>query len=819
MVLSGQLNTALRRAEEILASTKKNELADREKICGYQKRIRALKMQCVRAAERVRAISKERAYAPTTAIIRRRAFSPQVRAFARIMVRSGCAQAKVGQLVRQAGRLFGIDVGRVPSRRTVGRNCLEGGVVNDIQMGFKMGQTEALTISADSTSHHRVNIESRLVAMRTPSYASPSTGPDRTLKVRTLGVFSTVDHSSNASVSGWQQRLRGIEDVFSRSPLAKHTTIHFSLRDFAKKLRGMNGDHATVEKCTAAAMEQWKRAEVMAELGETVCLEKDLAELGAIMREWTAKKIEDAGGITAWTALSPEEQAVRDVAMMQALVTSLGKEALEKLPAEDRQNLTLFIWCGCCMHKDQNSFKGGNIEMMAAWAKHNLVPPIMLANKANAAIVQRVLTPEKSNQPITDTELAALEALTFGGAKTTALAGAIFSNKDDKKGQGDMHVDYFALITGTSRRFPQTNNTRFGSHGEAAEVLLEHLDAYIAFLHLIRDKKKQPGWTNIESNVYKALHDVPTLTELAIMVLYTNAITHPYMRAVRGQGTNATNALDLGPLHRRVCEHIQRIIEDPDLLLGPSASFCEGSLDGLEWENKASMDAVFRLQPRLPNIKILLVGFLKGALPTWVRFSAEFAPDGLIDTASATEKELAWMPSTNDANEGALGSYRVYLRNRPRTTQERYNALTTFHQNEGQAFMDATFADVDHTFVMREARARDTSGLEAARRKELVEHNKMVAEETERKREEKRQIRRTLLERLGKVELSNVKTKPKKLAALQDALTRLLAKGDPEILKVAALEARLKALDAEVEAEGVLVQDWEEQADAEDDDV
>ncbi|KAJ7877232.1 hypothetical protein B0H14DRAFT_3784454 [Mycena olivaceomarginata] len=47
---------------------------------------------------------------------------------------------------------------------------------------------------------------------------------------------------------------------------------------------------------------------------------------------------------------------------------------------------------------------------------------------------------------------------------------------------------------------------------------------------------------------------------------------------------------------------------------------------------------------------------------TWIRFSSEFAPGGLIDQSSATEKQLAWMPSTNDANEGALGAYRVAIR-------------------------------------------------------------------------------------------------------------------------------------------------------------
>ena len=35
----------------------------------------------------------------------------------------------------------------------------------------------------------------------------------------------------------------------------------------------------------------------------------------------------------------------------------------------------------------------------------------------------------------------------------------------------------------------------------------------------------------------------------------------------------------------------------------------------------------------------------------------EFAPGGLIYEATAEERELAFMPATNDENEGLLGSF------------------------------------------------------------------------------------------------------------------------------------------------------------------
>jgi hypothetical protein len=61
--------------------------------------------------------------------------------------------------------------------------------------------------------------------------------------------------------------------------------------------------------------------------------------------------------------------------------------------------------------------------------------------------------------------------------------------------------------------------------------------------------------------------------------------------------------------------------------------------------------------PELPHLKPLLVRFFQGAAKGWKRFTSEFAPGGLIDEATVEEKDLAWLPTTNDVNEGALGSF------------------------------------------------------------------------------------------------------------------------------------------------------------------
>ena len=126
--------------------------------------------------------------------------------------------------------------------------------------------------------------------------------------------------------------------------------------------------------------------------------------------------------------------------------------------------------------------------MMSEWSKFlpemGVKLPVLLANRDNAAILHSVL--EKGSVPhnkLTEDQKHAFENSTRGGIKATALAGALFNHADDKKGQGDMHTNHFWSHLGDRhRRFPDTNNTRFGSHGLAAAELVKHLELYIEYI-------------------------------------------------------------------------------------------------------------------------------------------------------------------------------------------------------------------------------------------------------------------------------------------------------------------------------------------------
>ena len=70
----------------------------------------------------------------------------------------------------------------------------------------------------------------------------------------------------------------------------------------------------------------------------------------------------------------------------------------------------------------------------------------------------------------------------------------------------------------------------------------------------------------------------------------------------------------------------------------------------------------------LPYLQLLLVAFFNDALITWEHFTVEFAPGDLIDFANVAERDQAWMPTTNDANEGELGSYYLFIYKRPNSS-------------------------------------------------------------------------------------------------------------------------------------------------------
>jgi len=425
--------------------------------------------------------------------------------------------------------------------------------------------------------------------------------------------------------------------------------------------------------------------------------------------------IDRAGGQDAWEALTEADKALQQAIMMKQTLILLGEDKYAEMSEEERRDLDFFVWTGCGCHKNLNSVSGGNTSMMAWWAENNITPPILLANRDNAAVLNNL----DSLDDLTPAEQHALESTTRGGVKAASLAGAIFNYKDDKKGQQDTFKWWFRNA-GIPIAFPDTSNNRYGTYCVAAGILLLYLDKFLEFLEFVRDSKKKRGFTNMEKNLYNALKDPATLTELAVLALYAQAISHPYMRQIRGKNQNM---LDLAPLHLEVEQHMNNVIENPNILLSVDATYTIGAMDGKEWENPNVVDAVLKRVPELPHLSDLVVVFFKGACGTWKRFTTEFTPGGIIDSATDLQKELAWMPATNDVNEGMLGSLRQFWRFNPRASLHIFNALAMYQRNDTQPFMNKNLQEEDYKFLMRMGREIDSSGLEAKRQAKNVEYN------------------------------------------------------------------------------------------------
>ncbi|KDQ12824.1 hypothetical protein BOTBODRAFT_176235 [Botryobasidium botryosum FD-172 SS1] len=608
----------------------------------------------------------------------------------------------VNSTIHTVARMLGSNVPDSIDRRSVSRIALEGLVAADMQSVWEVHNAEAVTLSNDGTTNKHLNYESRHGLMVVPMYA-PGSDPSVRLPGETIcaqrffGITQAANHQSDTQLQGWVDTVQEIHDTYNGSPgLGKSKPRDW--RVFTQMVKGISTDHAHDQKRLFRLFGDLKLNYEAELLGEESFQSADrLEDVYPILAEEIERCIEDAGGEEEWEALTVEERQERERHAYQCVCVRIGKERMNAMSPEERREIALFIWAGCCMHKELNAFKGGAAAMSAYWKAHGLAGPMKLLNIDNAAAARA------GGGAARERAMAALQA---GGVKLASLAGAIFAHKDKKRGQQDTHLIHLEALFGQMKRFPDTSNGHYGLHGHAAAELIARLDFYHQFLELIRDVKETQGWTNIEWNVYDALHDLDTLTELVTMSIYTEHMSIPYMRFVRGSGENL---LDLGEFHRRVFAHLTRLKTTPRVALPPTADYKTAVLDGKPWTCPDLFDAIARLAPTLPHLEAVFVAFCEGAQETWGRFTEEYEEGGAIASASPPQRELAFMMPTNDHNEGALGSMRVFSRRAPSMTINQHNARAVYRKNNTAAFIRACLGKEDRKYLKRMARERDTS--------------------------------------------------------------------------------------------------------------
>jgi hypothetical protein len=318
------------------------------------------------------------------------------------------------------------------------------------------------------------------------------------------------------------------------------------------------------------------------------------------------KKVALAGGEKAWDAFLDEEKAVYNNKMIKDLTQNLGEAAYDKLSAHEKAMLNSFIWVGWCIYKDLNSVKDENKAMMTWWGENDVQEPICLANRDNAAVLSGMIETVDSTTPA---EKRAMDVAACGGVKAASIAGATFNNKDDKKGYQHAHKRYFEPITGKWKKFPDTSNIHYQSYSEAAAELITYKKEYLDLLTSVSLCKIKKVFNHMEANLFAALNDIPTLTELAVLVLYAQAVSHPYMWKVWGPATEQINMLNIGPLHDEVKVHMQTIIDNSNILASNNTSYKNGALHGEKWHQLAAVAAVLKLSSELPDLLPVLVIF------------------------------------------------------------------------------------------------------------------------------------------------------------------------------------------------------------------
>ena len=123
--------------------------------------------------------------------------------------------------------------------------------------------------------------------------------------------------------------------------------------------------------------------------GERALAELPTESMLRLVTNEMERAVSDAGGVDAWLRLSPVERTAHYDHAIVSVKMALGEAAFKQLPAADQRQVSLFVSSFCCMHKDLNTVKGGNTDMMAYWKEAGWTPPLLLMNRNNDATADR----------------------------------------------------------------------------------------------------------------------------------------------------------------------------------------------------------------------------------------------------------------------------------------------------------------------------------------------------------------------------------------------------------------------------------------------
>ena len=518
-----------------------------------------------------------------------------------------------------------------------------------------MTDIAALTFSGDGTGCKNIKHDSRYITV----IPSDNTNPTDYF----VGMKTEVNHTAATQLAGWKATVDQLCTTYNDSPRGKNRPVE-NLRIW-DKLTGYLSDHASDQKRVSDGLEDVHRNANRELRGRVAVLSEPLSKTTDVLDMKGKEMMDGIGGWEHWRSLSKTEQAKFGQDLVRETNIYLGEEVYQRLSPEERRKADLYVWSGCGMHKDLNTVKGGTDSMAGWWEQSGKTPPVELMSKFKA---QAAAAAPENEDP------ASAKGSGRGAVKVCSLLGALVKHRDPKKGHQNRFRAFCLRSIGEEIDFPDTSNTRYQSHAKAATEIIHHLQLYLDFLQNVGDGKGKRGMNHMEKNVYQGLTDNATLTELAALCLYCQAVSIPVVEFIRDPRLKSQNALDLAPFYDQLITYLEALIENPNLLLGPNASPEEGSFMSKPWKNPEAVTIIQRNQHLYPHLRPLLVAFCSGALKTWKRFTKELGPGSKISMLTPEERYLAFRRPTNDLNEGSLGLLRLMYRSFPNITLRSLNS-------------------------------------------------------------------------------------------------------------------------------------------------
>ncbi|KAF8803000.1 hypothetical protein BYT27DRAFT_7244470 [Phlegmacium glaucopus] len=714
---------AKKKIQSLHMKTQKLEnLLSREKSTNndLRKKAHRLDMQCSHAQASLHASRTTLKSKMTWSAKKGGVYTVQARWLARELLKAGCSSERVGDATLACAKAFGMEVQGKMSGRTVLQARDEGGYFGLMQLGHEITQSSGLVLvvrfgeSSDGTAHQKITYEAHHATLAVPSYAPGVDDSDVstwTSCIQFIEVEPALNHTAKTQFDGTKHLASRIATAYSECPLSGRNGTKMDTKDWVQKEEFQNIDHAADGKKKFNLTAEWKEEVICEDLGEKAMDDMDADE---ILRAMFSIPQEDID------AARTKNPADHDSAAMNLLERRLGKTVLDALQGDERKSLVSLLFAGCCGHKDLNAFKYGVQKMMATWELKGRPPPVLLANKANDAVIRL------GEEADTAAVQRAVDSSSQGGVKLASLAGALFNHKSEEQGYQDVH------------RMFMTKHKR-EIHG------------------ITRDKNFPDTFNHLEQNVAKGLEDASTLAEMAAMALYGNAVSWPYLNQVRGAGGTVVNLLDpsIITLHRRLPDFCNYIAANPQLLLESitNGDFSKITLDGKPWMDGMLVMSIQILASELPDLELMISSMFSGCVDGWYQFTQEFVPGGPIDQLTSEQRSQMFIPATNDANEGALGSWRVHARFHPNGTASGFSNKTRVERNNTEMFIDKLCEQDDQRYVMRQVRIEGASGANAKFREHLLKSQQARALATRKKQQDAEKKKREEIARLTTVGL------------------------------------------------------------------